>query len=478
MHSIKFNIRKTLCGKLLYSLFVFSLIILLNGCQTGGNLKFKETSPENTFTISGRISIPEIIETELAGSLRSALTTLNDFTKFKISAEGVTAQVNKDGTFSLKNVPFSDKMVLKADANKLSLMLRVTETDLYFNDLTNVTINLRTTAEALIFLKGLESEKNLTPGDIRAREYTDEIDNLINAIKLVSQLSPSSVSQPILDLPAVAQPAKALAEKILEREANLKDANGVLRNMLFLKDINLLKTYFSASFKNDWDSSSNHDDLISAFEGYFAQYTFENVAWDVTESEFLPDNIARIRTRVTATIKDNVSEEVKKPITYNFDAYWRKEGTFWKLYKNFPYKSTHPKDAGANSTWGEIADIIKQLNEALSTEDITVFENYISQSFTNDFDTSSSYTDLIMTAQIRFVEMDVKISEYSVDRITFISSDANYADVVCSGRVKVFNILPGVDIDSEKVSATVQWRKEGTTWKIFKNLPYKFAHKF
>ena len=476
MHSIKFNIRKTLCGKLLYSLFVFSLIILLNGCQTGGNLKFKETSPENTFTISGRISIPEIIETELAGSLRSALTTLNDFTKFKISAEGVTAQVNKDGTFSLKNVPFSDKMVLKADANKLSLMLRVTETDLYFNDLTNVTINLRTTAEALIFLKGLESEKNLTPGDIRAREYTDEIDNLINAIKLVSQLSPSSVSQSILDLPAVAQPAKALAEKILEREANLKDANGVLRNMLFLKDINLLKTYFSASFKNDWDSSSNYDDLISAFEGYFAQYTFENVAWDVTESEFLPDNIARIRTRVTATIKDNISEEVK-PVTYNFDAYWRERRHILETLQKLSLQINSPQRRRSKQYWGEIADIIKQLNEALATEDISVFENYISQSFTNDFDTSSSYTDLIMTAQIRFVEMDVKISEYSVDRITFISSDANYADVVCSGRVKVFNILPGVDIDSEKVSATLQWRKEGATWKIFKNLPYKFAHK-
>ncbi|MDD3001253.1 MAG: hypothetical protein PHF29_05825 [Candidatus Riflebacteria bacterium] len=477
MHSIKLNIRKTLYGKLFYSLFVFSLIIFLNGCQTSESLKFKETAPDNTFTISGKISIPEIIETDLAGSLRNALTTLKDFTKFKVSAEGVSAQVNKDGTFTIKNIPFSDKMVLRADANKLSLQLRVTESDLYFSDLTNVTINLRTTAEALIYNKGLEIEKNLTPGDIRAREYTNEINNLINAIKLVSQLPASSVSQTILELPAVSQPAKALAEKILEREAKLEDANSVLRNALFLKDTNLLRTYFSASFKNDWDNSSNYEDLISTFEDYFAQYTFENVAWDIIESEFLPDNIARIRARVTATIKDNISEETKEPITYSFDAYWRKEGTFWKLYKNFPYKSTHPKEAGANTSWGEIADIIKQLNDALATEDITIFENHISQSFTNDFDKSSSYTDLIMTAQIRFTEMDVKVSEYSLDRINFTSSDSNYADVVCSGRVKVYNLLPGVDIDSGTVSATVQWRKEGSTWKIFKNLPYKFAHK-
>lgn len=480
MLSFKKKLLKAQCGKAFYSLFILVMMLFMSGCASERKgLQFKEEADGDKFTISGKIHIPEIIETDLAGigSVRGSLTTLSDYRRFKIYANGVSAQADRDGSFTLKGVPYSDDLVLKAEANKLVFLLRVTGTELYFSDLSNLRINLKSTVEGLVYQHGLELKKNLAPGDIGAREYVSEVDALVNSLRLVAQMDPSAVSSNILKVPVVANGAKTLAQKIVARESVLMEANSVLRNIMVLKDMNLLKAYFSPSFSNDWDLASNYDDLIINMENFFKGYEILNLSWDMLESEFLPESSARIRTRITATLKDKISEETLSPKTYVFDAYWRKEGSFWKLYKNFPYKATHPAQAGADALWGEISQVIANLNAALAVEDIEVFERHISKSFTNDFDRSSSYTDVISLAMTRFANMDVKVSEYAIEEITPMTSDSSYALVKCSGRVKAYNLLPGLDVESGVVNATIQWRKEEGVWKIFKNLPYKFIHK-
>lgn len=480
MLSFKKKLIRAQCGKAFYSIFILVLMLFMSGCASERKgLQFKEELEGDKFRISGKIHIPEIIETDLAGiaSARGSLTTLKDYRKFKIYANGVSAQADRDGNFTLKGVPYSEDLVLKAEANKLVFLLRITGTDLYFTDLSNLRINLRTTVEGLVYQKGVELNKELAPGDIRAREYVTEVDALVNSLRLVAQMNPDNVSSNILKVPVVANGAKALAGKVVPRESVLIEANSVLRNIMILKDMDLLRAYFSPSFTNDWELASNYEDLLVNMESFFKGYEIINLTWDMLESEFLPESSARIRTRITATLKDKISEETLSPKTYVFDAYWRKEGSFWKIYKNFPYKATHPSQVGADVLWGEISDVIASLNAALAVEDIEVFERHISKSFTNDFDRSSSYTDVISLAMKRFNEMDVKVSEYAIEDITPMTSDSSYALVKCSGRVKAYNLLPGIDVESGVVNATIQWRKEDGVWKIFKNLPYKFIHK-
>ena len=189
-------------GNLLYSLILLSIMALFNGCTGKGDLRFNPPADGSEFDISGKLSLTEIVETDLAGSLRPVLGTVSDFTKFKVSCGGVTAAVSKDGSFSLKDVPFSQTMIIRAEANKLALMRRVTEDELFYSDLSKLEMNLQTTAEALIYQQGELLKKNLTPADIRAREYTDQVTAIVTAIKLMMQLPKTAVPKTVLDLPA------------------------------------------------------------------------------------------------------------------------------------------------------------------------------------------------------------------------------------------------------------------------------------
>lgn len=461
-------------GNLLYSLILLSIMVLFNGCTGKGDLRFNPPADGSEFDISGKLSLTEIVETDLAGSLRPVLGTVSDFTKFKVSCGGVTASVAKDGSFSLKDVPFSQTMIIRAEANKLALMRRVTEDELFYSDLSKLEINLQTTAEALIYQQGELLKKNLTPADIRAREYVDQVAAVVTAIKLMMQLPKTAVTKTVLDLPAVTTPAKTAAANVLERELTLRDANSILRHILTRKDLDMLQVYISPSFGNDWDSSSNWNDAIAHFEELFAGFSFEDLSWRVVDTEFLPDSKARIRTEVKFKLRNLASEQIVREKTYVFDAIWRKEGTFWKVFRNMPYRDTHPTQVGADARWGEISAAHHELQAALAVEKLDVFAGRISQTFGNDFDVTSTRNDLLVTAQSRFNAMDVKIADYSIDSIEFNGLDK--AQVHCQANVRVISLIPGIDIDSGPVKAVVEWRKEDGIWKIARNLPYRFSH--
>ncbi len=145
--------------------------------------------------------------------------------------------------------------------------------------------------------------------------------------------------QTILELAAVKNAASTAASQILEREIMIKEANSVLRHILLRSDTELLKVYISPSFLNDWDTTSNWNDVVTHFTELFKDFTFTEVGWQIKDSEFLPDNLVRVRTEAKIKLKSLRSEEIVREKTYLFDAIWRKEGNFWKVYRNMPYRT-------------------------------------------------------------------------------------------------------------------------------------------
>lgn len=449
-------------------------LLIFSGCTGKGNLTFNPTSTGDEFKISGKINLPEIVETDLAASIKASLTSISDFSTFAVSANGISVAAAKDGSFTLNKVPVSEKMLLEAKSGKIRLMKRLSLNDLYYTDLSNSDISIESTAEALVWHFGLEYDKDLTAADIRAREYVDHLASLTTALKLALQLSPAAVPVDITQLSAVTGPARTAAQAVSEREIILREANSVLRHAFLRKDLELIKVYLSPSFSNDWDMTSNWQDFIGYYEDFFAEKTYSEIDWQIKDLEFMPDNKARVRTEVAVKVYHIASEQEVYSETYLFDAIWRKEGSFWKIYRNMPYRATHPTQVSADARWGEIADAHRELQAALAVEDISKFESRISSVFGNDVDVTSTYNDLITTAQARFNAMDVKIANYSIDSIDFHGTDL--ATVNCRAQVKVINLIPGKDIDSGEISAKVSWRRENGVWKVYRNLPYRFSH--
>ncbi len=465
-------------SRLIPNLFLMLLmliqVILATGCGGTGNLRFNPLPSTQKYTLSGKIELPEIVETDLLTSVRGNLQAITDFTKFKVYAGEHSAQVSSDGSFTLSDIPYSDKLMLQARAGKVSLLLRVYPTDLNYTNISKLSIGVNSTVQALIWKYASDTGKELTKADITAREYDDDVGSLTTAIKLALQLSPSNAGDDILTLPMVVNPALSAARKIQAREEVIRESNMVFKNIILRKDLTMFKSYISPSFSNDWDSSSNWSDITATFEKYFKDYNFLDIDWNIEQIEMLPDNMARVRIKAKAKLQGVLSEQITETSEYVFDSIWRKEGTFWKIYRNMPYKTSHPTQVGADARWGEIADIHRQLQVALANEDINVFKKYISPVFGNDWDPTSTYSDIIETAKSRFNHMDVKIATYSIDAIDFIGTDM--ARVHCSAEVRVISLIPGIDIDSGPIKAVVDWRREDGIWKIYRNLPYRFTH--
>ena len=455
-----------------YSIILLAMILLFNGCTNHkGDLRFNTPSTNDIFNISGQISLPEIIETD---SARASLTTLSDFSNFKLTAGEATAQADKNGYYSLSGVHFSDSLVITAVSNKIALLRRVTADELCYSDLSSIELNVNTTAEAMVYLQGVLMKKDLTPADIRAREYVDGIASLTSAIKLSMQLPKASISETNLELPAVIAASKEVALKCISKDNVLKEANTVLRHALLRKDLDLVKLYISPSFGNDWDSTSNWEDAVKYFEKLFSKSDFVSLTWEIIETELLENSTARIRTKVSAVIRENINDEIVCNKTWTFDALWRQEGTIWKLYRNLPYKDTHPTQVDADLRWGEIASAYAELQAAINNEDLKVIENRVSDAFRNAFDGNSTKSEILLVASRRFNNMDVKVSEYAIEEIKF--READVAEVTCSGHIKLINIILGKDIESGPVKARVIWHKEDGIWKIYRDMPYKFSH--
>jgi len=458
-----------------YSAVLLFMLIFLNGCMAKGNMAFNPPVDSESFIISGNLSVKEIVNTDLLKpSIKEGLAKIKDFSVFKVYAGELSAPVSKTGSFKLAGVPFSDDLVLRAKAEKLEFLLRISPHQLLYTNLGAVEINIQSTAEAMIYLEGKRDKKNLTPADIKAREYEADVYALRENIRKSLMLADEAVKDNVLEVPVVKETAYQVSAKILEREAKLRDANSALFNSFRRKDVELLKKIVSPSFSNDWDPASSWTDLLISLQEVFKNSEFATLNNNILDLELLPNNRARIRTKTEALLKSEITDHTIAAGTWISDTEWSLEGTAWKVLKNLPYKKGHPLQPDADGRWGEVAQAHRDFLAAGVAEEIDKIKNAVSLNFTNDFDMTSTYNDFIVTTQRRFNFFDVKDADYKIEKITFTAD--NEAEVKCSGFVTAYSYLMGTDVKSGNVTAVITWRKEDGSWKIYRNLPYKFTH--
>ncbi|OIP25826.1 hypothetical protein AUK22_07590 [bacterium CG2_30_54_10] len=453
------------------------LLSLATSCVNEGNLRFNPVRPGENYNLSGTIDLSELTESDLLTSFRipnMEIGQITDFTKFTVKAGDRSVSADKAGKFSLIDVPFASDLILSATAGKVVLLLRLYPNDLRLTDVSKLKISLDSTARALIWKNAQKRETELTAWDIAAREYEPLIGSLTFILKLALQTPKKDVPITILELASVDQAAKTAADAIIPREADLREAYSVIQNALLKSDLKILKYYISPEFSNDWDSTSSWNDFNAAMEEYFKKYRLNNASYTISDMEFLPGNEARVRTAGKIEFTNTHSGLDGETALYQSDIFWRREGSFWKITRNLPYREGHPTQLMAGSRWGEIARAHAQLQGAIFKEDIPVLEKIISPNFGNDWDVHSTHSDLLNSAQSRFNACDVKVATYSIRFIDFI--DDSHARVHCTAQVAVFRLLPGVDSTTGVVNAVVDWHLESGVWKLFRNLPYKFSH--
>ncbi|HEY9069191.1 MAG TPA: hypothetical protein VIV61_02985 [Candidatus Ozemobacteraceae bacterium] len=450
-------------------------MIVSAGCNTG--LQFNPLPAGEYYTLAGSISLTDPVEGDLvtaSPTVRPSLMTMSDYTKFQLVSGDRTSWAARDGTFTLTKVPFSAETVLEARAGKIALRRRLFPRDLRETDVSKLRITVESTAIALIWERAHQMGKELTEWDIAAREYQPAIASVTRAIRFALQMAPANVPGTILGLEMVKTPVLDAASLIEPRESTLREALRVLENAVLRENHDLIANYVSTSFGNDWDSSASWRDLLERTGTYFDGYDIPVASWTMLDMELLPGSKARIRLAMEARWSHFFSGTDGTTGVFVSDILWQKEGTFWKIIRNFPYKPTDPRQVGADARWGQIAAAHAELQAALGNENMTVLESLVSPNFGNDWDLNSTWTDLMETAKARFDACDVKIATYSIGTIEFNGPDL--ARVHCSAQVRVIRLLPGIDVDSGPINAIVEWRRESGVWKLARNLPYRFSH--
>jgi len=461
----------------LTALFAAVLAMLFAAGCDQGNLRFNPLPVGEYYTLSGTVSLASLpVEGDLVdtGVINPSLLVMSDYSKFQLIAGEKSAWAAKDGTFTVSKVPYSAELVLEAKAGKVALRRRLFPRDLRETDTTRLSVTVDTTAVALIWERAHQMGKELTEWDIATREFEPYVASVTRAIRLALQIQPSAVPKTILDLEMVKTPVLAAAQAIQPCESTLREAHRVLENAVLKENHDLIAQYVSTSFTNDWDSSASWLDLLTKTASYFDAYDFSVASWTIIDMELMPGGRARIRIAAEAFWSNFFSGTDGSTGVYYSDVYWQREGTFWKIVRNMPYKAGDPRQLGADARWGEIAAAHVRLQAALGSENLDVLRELVSENFGNDWDSHSTFSDLIETAQARFNACDVKIATYAIESIAFNGPDL--ATVRCSAQVRVIRLVPGVDVDSGPISAVITWRRENGTWKLFRNLPYRFSH--
>ncbi len=466
--------------RLLRNLTIICSVLLMfigTSCVQSGDLRMTPLPAEETYSVGGKVVLSDLVQFDLlqfSGAYTPGIAKVSDFSIFKAGVGGKSSTVEKTGKFTVLKVPYSEDMLLKVESGKVVLLRRVFPKDLKYSDVTQLTVDLETTAKALIWQAAAEGGKELTQWDIEAREYDNLIQDILTALRLALKMDKSDVPDTVIDLDMVLEPVQTAADAIEAREEVLTEANSVLQNLVLREDQSLLGHYLSPDFGNDWDSTASWQDAMSQTAAYFKTYDITAASYTIAQMEFLASSQARIRTFMDASYVLHPFGTAGTTKTYCSDVIWKKEGSFWKILRNFPYKSTDPTQVGADVRWGEISRAHVRLQQAIFAENLDVLEELISPNFGNDWDYTSTQNDLIETARQRFSYSDVKVSTYTINKIGFIGSDL--ADVYCSAEVRVIKLAPGIDLDSGPINAVVRWRQENGAWKLFRNLPYRFKH--
>jgi len=330
------------------------LLFCGTGCVQYGNLEYCPLVITDVFTLAGSIVLREPVETDLLSSYRySDIASMTDYSKFVVSVPQKGTNANKDGTFSLTKILASEPMLLSATAGKIVLKRRLYPRDFKYTDMTKLIIDVETTARALIWEKAKETGVELTEADILAREYESLVASVSQAIRFALLLPKKDVPKTILDLDMVTKPVSAAAKAIQAREIVLTEACSVLANALLKENAKIFEHYLSPDFGNDWDASSTYNDFLTTTAGYFKNYDFRIASYSILQMEFIPGNLARVRSAGEVFYTGYPSGIMGQTRIYISDVIWRKEGSFWKILRNLPYKPEHPTQINANASWRE-----------------------------------------------------------------------------------------------------------------------------
>ncbi|MBF0498911.1 MAG: hypothetical protein HQM09_02155 [Candidatus Riflebacteria bacterium] len=450
------------------------LLFTTLGCVNHGDLRPQPLPTEEVYTLAGTVATSDLVEKDLLASRLTDIAHLTDFTTFEIVAGNRKTRANKDGTFTLSDIPFSSDLVVTASASKVIFKLRLYPADLRTTDVKRLAFSVESTVAALIWERAHAAGTELTEADIAAREYVASTTQIASNLRLALQMPKKSVPQTLLDLPVIVNAVNDAAARIIPRESVLTESLSVVQNIFIRRDLKLLENYISPDFGNDWDTTSSYNDCLSTVASMFKQFEIKNASYTIHQMEFLPGELARIRVSFQLDLFDINMGMGHSTDIYTSDVIWRREGTFWKIFRNLPYKKTDPTQVGADSRWGEIARAHAALQYAVTREEIATLGSYISENFGNDWDANSTKSDLLLCAKNRFLVCDVKIASYTIRSIDFIGTDL--ARVHCAGQVRVINTVLGIDIDWGTVNAVIEWRLEGGSWKLSRNLPYRLTH--
>ena len=458
--------------------FSLALLWLGTGCTGHGDLRIADRPSDEYYHVAGKILLPEVTESDLLASVRGPaldIALITDFSKFVVSA-GTAAPRNaeKSGEFELLEVKVADDLMLQAKAGKVVLLRHIYLRDLRETDTRQIDLSLMTTAKALIWKRAKASNIELTEADISAREYEPYLASITTALKFALQMPDTDVPTTILDLAMVTGPVAAAVKVIIPREKDIREAYSVFENALLKENGLMLEYLISPDFSNDWDTESSFADFHKTVNAYFLDYDITAASYTIHELEFLPGE--KVRARVSGELSgvDRFSGFPVRTAIYVCDTYWQREGTFWKIRRNLPYKLTHPTQVGADARWGEIARSHALLQDACYREDMEVFKTLFSTGFGNDWDVYSTYTELLLTAKKRFDLSDTKLASYTIRTIDFVTPEL--AEVRVIFQVKVISHASGYDIDSGPMYAVVDWKLEDGIWKVYRNLPYKTSH--
>ncbi len=455
-----------------------AIISLATGCTGHGDLRFAPFPAEEHYTVAGRINLTAITESDLMMSVRGIaadLAAVVDFSKFVVSCGTAAAKnAEKSGDFELASVKPADDLLLQAQAGKVVLLRHVYLRDLRETDSRKLDISLLSTAKALVWKKARENKVELTDADISAREYEPWLASITTALKFALQMPAKDVPKTILDLSMVTTPVTAAAKVIIPREKLVREAYSVLENALLNESERMLQYLISPDFSNDWDTESSYTDFQKTLADYFTTYDITVASWSIQELEFLPGEIVRARVFAQVTARHRVTELEHQTALYHTDTYWQREGTYWKIRRNLPYKPTHPTQIGADARWGEIARAHVLLRDATYREDMEVFKALFSTGFGNDWDIESTYTDFLLQTKKQFDENDTQLASYTIRSIDFVTSEL--AKVRVSFHLKFISHATGYIEDWGLTNAVVDWKYEDGVWRVFRNFPYKKTH--
>ncbi|MFC1744235.1 hypothetical protein ACFL35_09575 [Candidatus Riflebacteria bacterium] len=184
--------------------FIPLIFILIPIFNPGCGESISKTSPkiylpiEDSATLSvnqgvhftGQLQLPLIhesyfIEAEffntptMVARIAANIASATDLSNFNILAAGNRTSCDKDGNFSISNVPAGDSFLFTGISERIQLKKRVVFKLDDGSKMGNIILNLKSTAIALLYDEALKNGKYISLTSLETHSYTSEIESIL-----------------------------------------------------------------------------------------------------------------------------------------------------------------------------------------------------------------------------------------------------------------------------------------------------------